>query len=99
MISVIYRTGNVERHLGRILAVYVTYYEFVCALIVRLGLPHAEGDRIGLRIREKLEPSTFDDLGHALVEFESWRRVALHPDGNISRRVWSGGWKTNLFDK
>lgn len=80
-------TGNVELHLGGILAMDVAHDDLVSALVVRLRLPHAEGDRVGLRVREELEAATLDDLGDALVELESWRGRALHRDGEIRRRV------------
>lgn len=62
--------------------------DLVSALIVGLRLPHAEGDRVGLRVREELEAATLDDLGDALVELESRRGRALHRDGEIRRRVY-----------
>lgn len=65
----------------------VAHDDLISALIVGLRLPHAEGDRVGLRIRKKFEPATLNDLGDALVEFESWRGRALHRDGEIRRRV------------
>lgn len=65
----------------------VTHDDLVGALVVGLRLPHAEGDRVGLRVREELEAATLDDLADALVELESWRRVTLHRDGEIRRRV------------
>lgn len=81
-------TGNVELHLGGILAVDVAHDDLVSALIVGLRLPHAEGDRVGFRIREELEAATLDDLGDALVELESWRGCTLHRDGEVRRRVY-----------
>lgn len=80
-------TRNIEHHLGRILAVDVTHDDLVGALIIGLRLPHAEGDRVGLRVREELKAATIDDLGDAFVELESWRRCTLHRDGEIRRRV------------
>lgn len=80
-------TGNVELHLGGIFAMDVAHDDLVSTLVVGLRLPHAEGDRVGLRIREELKTATVDDLGDAFVKLESWRGCALHRDGEIRRRV------------
>lgn len=81
-------TGNIEHHFGRILAVDVTHDDLVGPFIIGFRLPHAEGDRVGLRIREELKATTIDDLGDAFVELESWCRCTLHRDGEIRRRVY-----------
>lgn len=65
----------------------VTHDDLVGALIIGLRLPHAEGDRVGLRVREEFKAATIDDLGDAFVKLESWRRCTLHRDGEIRRRV------------
>lgn len=65
----------------------VAHDDLVCALVVGLRLPHAEGDRIGLRVREELESATFDDLGDSLVELEGRCGRTLHPDREVRRRV------------
>lgn len=65
----------------------VAHDDLVCALVVGLRLPHAEGDRIGLCIRKELESATFDDLGDSLVELESRRGRAFDPDREVRRRV------------
>lgn len=65
----------------------VAHDDLVSALVVGLRLPHAEGDRVGLRVREELEAAALDDLGDALVELEGRRGRALHRDGEIRRRV------------
>lgn len=65
----------------------VAHDDLISTLVVGFRLPHTEGDRVGLRIREELEAATLNDLGDAFVEFESWRGCALHRDGEIRRRV------------
>lgn len=65
----------------------VAHDDLVCALVVGLRLPHAEGDRIGLCIRKEFESATFDDLGDSLIEFEGWRRRAFHSNREVRRRV------------
>lgn len=65
----------------------VTHDDLIGALVVGLRLPHAEGDRVGLRICEEFEAATLDNLGDALVKLESWRGRTLHRDGEIRRRV------------
>lgn len=65
----------------------VAHDDLVCALVVGLRLPHAEGDRIGLCVRKELESATFDDLGDTLVEFEGRRRRTFHPNSEIRRRI------------
>lgn len=84
-------TGYVELHLGRILSMDIANDYLVSAFVVGLCFPHTEGDRIGFRIREELETTTFDDLGDALVELEGWRRRTLHRNGEVRRRIYCDG--------
>lgn len=65
----------------------VAHDDLISTLVVGLRLPHAEGDRIGLRVRKELESATFDDLGDALVELEGRCRRTLHSHREVRRRV------------
>lgn len=56
----------------------VADHNLVFALIIRLDLPHAEGDETSFTICDELESAPFNNFSHALVELESWRWITLH---------------------
>lgn len=61
----------------------------VLSLVIRFNLSDAQGDHVGVSVRDELVPTTVHDFRDALVELECGWRVALHLHRDVAILIFT----------